>query len=984
MSPPWVDPNLPYVDALYRQWEHQPDAVPADWQRYFAALDASPFPASPTAATPSAAAPATRPAAPTPRPPASPPVSASAPTAGAASAMPAPVVAASPGGTLDTALIDAQHVLKQSRVDELLAAYREIGYLHADLNPLRGYVTPGLALLRESVGGEYPALSPAAFGLGDEDLDTEFSAGPYLTPTRAPLRRIIESAQETYCGVMGVEILHIQNRAMRDWLIANIETDNNRPQWSIPERRGILEDLIRAEEFEHFLHSQFVGQKRFSLEGSESTIPALHALIDRSAYAAQVEEIVLGMTHRGRLNVLVNLLGRSAASIFATFTSDEMPFAYSGSGDVRYHLGFSVDHVNPDGSHIHVGLVANPSHLEAVDPVVEGKARGIQRRRNDLERKKVIPILLHGDAAFTGQGVVAETFNLSQLRGYRTGGTIHIIINNQIGFTTASRDARSTFFPTDVAKSMPVPIFHVNGDHPEAVVRAMDLAFRFRQKFAYDAVVDIFCYRKYGHNEADDPTFTHPVMYEHIRQLPSVATQYGLDLHQAGVYPQEEQAQFRADYRAELKAALAAANDHRREAREDAAFQSEEWRGFTHTYDHTPVDTGVDLARLQELGQALTRVPPGLSINPKLKRIIADRRQRFDQGTNIDWACGEALAFATLLVEGTPVRLSGEDSGRGTFSQRHAVWWHIEDNVPKPYCPFDHLAETQGRFAVYDSPLSEFAVLGFEYGYSLTDPDRLGMWEAQFGDFCNGAQVIIDQFIAAAETKWDRSSGLILLLPHGFSGQGPEHSSAHLERFLLLCAADNIQVCNASTPAQYYHVLRRQMRRKFLKPLVLMTPKSLLRHKLAVSRLTDFATGTRFMEVLDDPLERSAARVLLLCSGQVYYDLWQEREKRGTETVAIIRLEQLYPFPAEQLRAVLARYPEAERVVWVQEEPRNRGAWLFMRERLETLCEPGVIVYAGRPASASPATGSFSQHLRELQALLDEAFGHDPTARNAS
>ncbi|MCE9613140.1 MAG: 2-oxoglutarate dehydrogenase E1 component [Lentisphaerae bacterium] len=935
MSADLYPSNLPYVEELYRLWSGNPAAVPPDWREYFEGLNRN-------AGTPHLAAPS------------------------------APVQAENMAAAL--------HVYKQSRVSELLWAYREIGYLQADLNPLRGYVTPGMAKLRDSVGGDYRELSLGEFDLSEDDLNVEFSAGKYLSPPRAPLSRIIESVRETYCSAMGVEILHIQNRSMRNWLIENIETGNNHPHLETATRRAILEDLIKAEEFEHFLHSQFVGQKRFSLEGSESLIPALHALIDRSAYEADVEEIVLGMTHRGRLNVLVNLLGRSPSGIFATFGSDEMPFAYTGSGDVRYHLGFSVDHVNPDGSHIHVGLVANPSHLEAVDPIVEGKARGIQRRRRDTERKKVIPILIHGDAAFTGQGVVAETFNMSQLKGYRTGGTIHIIVNNQIGFTTASRDARSTFFPTDVAKSMPIPIFHVNGDKPEYVVRAMDLAFRFRQEFAYDAVVDIFCYRKYGHNEADDPTFTHPVMYEMIRQLPSVATQYGEELDREGVYPRSEQDAFREAYRNELRAALAAA-EKQPPVTVDAGFQSDEWRGFTREYDHTPVETGVPDERLYPLAQAVTRMPAEIPFNPKLKRIIADRRQRYDQRANIDWTCAEALAFATLLTEGTPIRLSGEDSGRGTFAQRHAVWWYTDKEKPTPYCPFDHLSPDQARFAVYDSPLSEYSVLGFEYGNSLAQPHMLNIWEAQFGDFANGAQVVIDQFIAAAESKWDRGSGLVLLLPHGYSGQGPEHSSAHLERYLQLCAENNMQVCNMTTPAQYFHVLRRQMRRTFRKPLVIMAPKSLLRHKRAVSRFGEFTSGN-FSEVLDDAQDLDQADVMLFCSGQVYYDLLQARENRHDNRTAIIRVEQLYPFPEQQLQRVLGKYAHVRAFSWVQEESRNRGAWSFIHERINALLGGRPLRYVGRKASASPATGSYSMHQRELQALLDEAFDHGEIPRS--
>ncbi|MDA0990546.1 MAG: thiamine pyrophosphate-dependent enzyme, partial [Verrucomicrobia bacterium] len=689
--------NLPLFEEYWQAWQSEPASVPDDWRTYFERGEVN-FPAGENGS------------------------SRRIPLTGG--------VVRHPEGS--------ENAQQQGRIDSLIWAYRDMGYLHADLNPLRGYITPGLQDLREAIGGEYENLSPEEFGLHETDVSADYSAGLYLKPARGSVNDILQSLRQTYCGPIGVEYLHIHDRDMRQWLIENIETNNNQPRWHNEQMRTIQNDLIRAEEFERFIHSHFVGQKRFSLEGSEALIPALHYLIDRAAYEAGVEELVLGMTHRGRLNVLVNLLGKPAAGIFATFSNEEMPFTYTGSGDVRYHLGFSVDHINPDNSSIHVGLVANPSHLEAVDAVVEGKARGIQRKRGDEHRKKVIPILIHGDSAFSGQGVVAETFNMSQLRGYRTGGTIHIIVNNQIGFTTASRDSRSTFFPTDVAKSMPVPIIHVNGDCPAHVVRAMELAFRFRQEFAYDAVVDIFCYRKYGHNEADDPTFTHPVMYERIRELPSVAAQYGDELNASGDYPAAEQDAFREDYRSDLLAALKSAQSNP-SILSDGAFQSEEWRGFTRAYDHAPVTTSLPVEDLRTLGMALCHIPNSLNLNPKLKRIVADRRQRYDQGTNIDWSSAEELAFASLLIEGTAVRLSGEDTARGTFSQRHAVWWRAEDGKPTPYCPFDYLADTQARFSAYDSPLSEYSVLGFEYGNSLAQPHMLTLWEAQFGDFCNGA-----------------------------------------------------------------------------------------------------------------------------------------------------------------------------------------------------------------------------------------------------
>lgn len=919
--------NLAFVEELLEQWQTDPKSVSPEWRTTFERLERETIPGSRSAG---------------------------------------------PSSVDSSQAETAEHVYKQSRVNALLWAYRDVGYLHAQLNPLQGYITPGMQSLRDSVGGDYRDLSLEEFDLSDADLNTEFSAGQYMVPHRGTLREIIRAARETYCSAMGVEFLHIQNREMRNWIIENIEKNNNRPEWTDAQKRKIQTDLIRAEEFERFLHGNFIGQKRFSLEGSESLLPALRYLLDRAAYEAGLEEVLFGMTHRGRLNILVNLLRRPAAGIFATFSDEELAFRYTGSGDVRYHLGFSTEVINPDGSHIHVGLVANPSHLEAVDPVVQGKCRGIQRRRGDHNRKTVLPILIHGDSAFTGQGVVAETFNLSQLRGYKTGGTIHIIVNNQIGFTTASRDARSTFFPTDIAKSMPVPIFHANGDSPETVARAIELAFRYRQQFSYDAVVDIFCYRKYGHNEADDPTFTHPVMYDMIRDLPSVATQYGEVLNNDGVFSFEEQKEIRDEYLAELTNAIECADTHP-PANTDAAFQSDEWRGFTRDYDHSPVQTSVTPERLARISRKICEVPESIHINPKLRRVINERRKRYEDGTRIDWSAAEALAFATLLADGIPIRLSGEDSARGTFSQRHAIWWSNANGKPKLYCPFDHVAEDQARFTVYDSPLSEFSVLGFEYGNALAQPNMLTMWEAQFGDFSNGAQVIIDEFISSADAKWDRSNGLVMLLPHGYSGQGPDHSSAYLERHLQLCAQNNMQVCNMTTPAQYFHVLRRQMIRNFRKPLIIMSPKQMLRHKLAVSTWEEFTSG-HFLEVLDDPEAPESAVSLILCSGQVYYDLIERRKTFKTRETAIIRIEQLYPFAEKQLKAVMKRYPHANDLIWVQEEPRNMGAWTFIRDHIEYVIGKRTIRYVGRKASASPATGSHTEHKRQLDEFLEEAF----------
>jgi 2-oxoglutarate dehydrogenase E1 component len=927
--------NLLFVEELYERWKEDPAGVPVDWQRFFELENNG--------------------AAPTPHP------------HGDASRV---VFSRSEGGRASGRA--ATHAEKQSRVDEMIWAFRDVGYLHADLNPLQGYVSPALRRLREKVTGQYETLSYEAFGLRDEDLELEFVSAPHLDPPRGKLKDIVASLKDTYCSAMGVEIMHIQHMGMRRWLVENIEKENNASTWSAERKQTIMDDMIRAEEFELFLHSKFVGQKRFSIEGSEALIPALRHLIYNSAFDAGIEEIVLGMSHRGRLNVLGNVVGKPFGSIFSTFSNDEIPFEYTGSSDVRYHLGYSTDHTREDGRSIHIGMVANPSHLEAVDCIVEGKTRGIQQRRSDRDRSRVIPILIHGDAAFAGQGVVAEVFNMSQLEGYHTGGTIHIIVNNQIGFTTGSGDARSTIFPTDVAKSMPVPIFHVNGHNPGQVVRAMDLAMRFRQEFKYDAVIDILCYRKHGHNESDDPTFTHPVMYEHIKNSPSGVSTYGDELHVSGDYTHEEQESFRKRYRAELQEALD--NDDAYPAIDiEEAFQGPDWSAYSNRYEHSKVDTFLPAETIRDLGKKLTTVPDDLNIHRKLERIIGDRRKKFDTGENIDWASAESLAFASLLVEGYPVRLSGEDSGRGTFSQRHAIWWSLKGSEPKPYNPFNVISPNQERFCVYDSPLSEYSVLGFDFGYSIAQPKTLIIWEAQFGDFCNGAQVIIDQFIAAAESKWDRSSGLVMLLPHGYSGQGPEHSSAHMERFLQLCAEDNMQVCNASTPAQYFHLLRRQVHRKFRKPLIIMAPKSLLRHPKAVSSMADFS-DQNFCDVLPDPHANYTATNVLLCSGQVYYDLEAKRQELSDTQTSIIRIEQLYPFPTELLKEELDKYANVDEVVWVQEESRNRGAWTFLIEAIQEALAGRTIRYVGRPPSASPATGSLKRHLKELNRLLNAAF----------
>jgi 2-oxoglutarate dehydrogenase E1 component len=725
----------------------------------------------------------------------------------------------------------------------------------------------------------------------------------------------------------------------------------------------ILEDLFRAEEFERFMHTAFIGQKRFSLEGGESVIPALHHVVD-TAPALGITDLILGMTHRGRLTVLNRILEKPLDEVFSEFEGYEDPGDYGGGGDVRYHLGYEKEHAGLNGGSVRVNLVANPSHLESVGPVVQGMARAVQREREDTDRKKVVPVVLHGDAAFSGQGVVAETFNLANLKGYKTGGTLHIIINNQIGFTTSSRDARSTFFSTDVAKMLPVPVFHVNGDDAEAVVYCVDLALRFRHTFGRDAVVDIFCYRKYGHNEGDDPSFTHPLMYRIIEKKKGPPTIYAEKCREEGVATAEQADQIRKDFRARLKEALhaARASPQKEAARQQPVLAAAE--------EAIPVPTE---AALREIARTITVPPPDFHIHPKLKRIIDEKSSRLEKDGTVDWAFAESLAFGTLLTDGVPIRLSGQDSARGTFSQRHLVWWDTDSRRPQPYTPLTHVPPTEIQFSVYDSPLSEYSILGFEYGFTLGRPRALVMWEAQFGDFSNGAQVITDNYVAGGEAKWGTVSGIVLLLPHGFEGQGPEHSSAHLERFLLLCARDNIQVVNCTTPAQYFHLLRRQALRALRKPLVVMTPKSLLRNPRAVSPIVDLAQGA-FQEVLDDPRRPKKPRRLVLCSGKIFYELSARRDEQKDTATAILRIEQLYPFPARRLTELFKSCAGVTETLWVQEEPRNRGAWCFMHEMFNRSFPGTSLGYIGREESASPATGSHSRHEREQRQIVEAAF----------
>jgi 2-oxoglutarate dehydrogenase E1 component len=854
---------------------------------------------------------------------------------------------------------DGDTIRAQAAVTRLVDAYREYGHYLADLDPLK------LSPRRDS--HQFLELSP--FGLTEADLDrvfyTKLDGGGFRT-----LRELIAILRQTYCRTVGVEFMHIRDRAVRQWLLDRMEPVRNRPKLDLEAKQRIIYKLNAAELFETFLHKNYAGQKRFSLEGGEMLIPLLDTVIERSG-AKGVREIVLGMPHRGRLNVLVNILNKPYGMVFNEFEGN-VPQTVAGDGDVKYHLGFSADYVTAENRTIHLSLTPNPSHLEAVNPVVEGRMRAKQRRFEDRDRRLGVPILIHGDAAFAGQGLVAETLNLSQLPGYQTGGTIHIVVNNQIGFTTAPSEGRSTGYCTDVAKMIEVPIFHVNGEDPEAVIAIGELAVDFRQTFGMDVVIDMVCYRRHGHNEGDEPAFTQPLMYEKIRNRISIRELYTEQLVMAGELPSKAAETIADTFATRLQEVYAEVKSGTYQPKVANRVFAGTWAGLRAGYSFDPVETGVPHGVLVEIARRGGQFPPGFAVNPKLARILAARASAVESGGALDWSTAEMLAIGSLLWEGMPVRLSGQDSRRGTFSQRHAVL--VDMKTGERWIGLDHLKENQPEFCVYNSLLSEAAVLGFDYGYSLDEPNMLIMWEAQFGDFANGAQVIIDQFIASAESKWGRASGLVMLLPHGYEGQGPEHSSARLERFLQLCAEENIQVAVPSTPAQYFHLLRRQVRRDFRKPLVVMTPKSLLRHKLAVSPV-DELTADHFRTVLDDSNPIEKARRVLLCSGKIYYDLLSRRADSSAERdVAVVRIEQLYPWPAREVKTVLGRYRFAREWVWVQEESQNMGAWTFVAPRLEEILGREV-QYVGRDASASPATGSKVVHDREQAEIVEAAIG---------
>ena len=905
--------NLDLIEENYRRWKQDSDSVDSGWSAFFEGFELGNLPQKNGA-----------------------------------------TVAAAPRAAVRESPL-------QTRIDGLVYAYRTLGHTNAQVNPLA------------DKRPQNPLLTLRELGFSEKDLDLAVSSKFFMDNRQMTLREMMAELQRIYADTIGAEFMHIQNTRIRNWVLHRLESRPDKRATPRPVQIALLRALLEAESFEIFLHSRYVGQKRFSLQGAESLMVILDTILHKCP-GSGIEEICMGMAHRGRLNVLANFLRKSLKVIFTEFTENYIPELVGGDGDVKYHLGYRTVRKLGSGAEVEIRLAANPSHLEAVDPVVEGKARARQRIRGDTEhRRKVLPLLIHGDAAFAGQGIVAETLNMSQLRGYGTGGTVHAVVNNQIGFTTVPEDARSSMYATDVAKMIEAPIFHVNGDDPLAVKLVTDMALDFRQEFRRDVVIDMYCYRRYGHNEGDEPAFTQPDLYAKIDKRPSVTQLYKRELLESGVLSDDDAASLETEFELRLEMTLEEVKAiEKRKATGQAKFK-ESSAIFQPEYTSSSPSTAISEKTLRTIVDGLTRVPDGFNLQPKIKRIVLDHRRKvFENGGPYEWHYAETLAFGSLLLEGIPVRLSGQDSSRGTFSTRHSVLY--DEKTGEPYVPLLHLSEKQERICVYNSLLSEAAVLGFDYGYSLDYPNMLCLWEAQFGDFANGAQTIIDQFIVPAESKWQRPSGIVLLLPHGYEGQGPEHSSARLERFLQACAEDNIQVCNLTTPAQYFHVLRRQMKRNFIKPLILMTPKSLLRADFATSRQEDFTSG-RFEEILLSPKAGAASKVkrVILCSGKVYYDLLNYRTAQKIDNAAIIRVEQLYPLAEKKLRAMLKPFPKSAKLIWCQEESQNMGAWTFMEPRLRAMFKR-EIAYAGRNASASPAVGALVIHKREQAQLVAEAF----------
>jgi 2-oxoglutarate dehydrogenase E1 component len=899
--------NADLIDQNYETWLSSPDSLPTEWRAFFEGFELA---QSPSSATKAAASDNT------------------------------------PEGFAS----------KQSRLIGAIYAYRSIGHTIAHFNPLNKE-TP-----------HNPRLTLERLGLEEADLDTVFHTGNYLNGVEMTARELLQRLQQTYCHTVGFEYIHIQETPRRRWLQARIEPECFVPRFTKEEKQRIVRTIMQAEDFENFLQTRYVGQKRFSLEGGETLIACLESIFERCG-KNQVDEIVMGMAHRGRLNVLANFLGKSFEYIFREFSENYVPDTIFGDGDVKYHLGFETKRKTSDGHPVEIRLAANPSHLEAVNPVVEGKARARQRIIGDLERKRVLPVLIHGDAAIAGQGIVSEVFNFSQLQGYRTGGTIHIVVNNQIGFTTGPDEARSSRYCTDVAKIVDAPIFHVNGNDPLATIAAIEAAFDYRQTFGSDVVIDIYCWRKHGHNESDEPAFTQPTLYKKISSMQPIGRALGERLVASGEFTSAEIKQIEADYNDRLEAAFKVA---KKDESLNGDLLSESTAKQQPPYNFKGFNTRVPEAQLLHIAERMVQFPEGFNANKKIIRQLNTKLKAFNADSGIDWGMGEALAFGSLLMDGTPVRLSGQDSERGTFSHRHSVLY--DNETRERYVPLLDLQQDQAQFCVHNSLLSEAAVLGFDYGYSLDYPQMLSIWEAQFGDFVNGAQVIIDQFITCSESKWGRLSGLVMLLPHGYEGQGPEHSSARLERFLQACAENNIQVCNLTTPAQYFHVLRRQMKREFKKPLIIMAPKSLLRHKDCVSKVEHF-TDNEFWSILDDEtVNKKTAKRVIFCSGKVYYDLTAHRQAIKTKDTAIVRIEQFYPLNVELLQRIMANYPKAKDVVWCQEEPKNMGGWSFIAPRMMETIER-LPRYAGRDSAASPAVGCLARHKREQAQLVTDAFG---------
>ena len=965
--------NAAFVEDLYARWAEAPCSVDPSWQAFFASLHEQADAVKAATAKPPWSQ--DRPA-PT-RPDWLPALDGQWPAAAAVGAKVAKAIESrAPEASVET--IRAA-TLDSLRAIMMIRAYRMRGHLKARLDPLGIAITPGDA----------SELDPAAYGFSEADMDRPIFLDYVLGLETSTAREILSILRRTYCGAVGVQYMHISTPQEKGWIQERIEGRDKEIVFSKEGKIAILKKLIEAEGFERFLQKRFPGTKRFGLDGGEACIPALEQIIKRGG-ALGVRDIVLGMPHRGRLNVLAAVMGKPYHVIFHEFQGGtSLPSDVEGSGDVKYHLGASSDR-SFDGNNVHLSLTANPSHLEIVNPVVLGKARAKQaftlRETPDAGRGHVLPLLLHGDAAFAGQGVVAECFALSGLKGYRTGGTVHFIVNNQIGFTTAPHYSRTSPYPSDVALMVEAPILHANGDDPEAVVYAAKVATEYRQKFGKDVVIDMFCYRRFGHNEGDDPTMTQPLMYARIKNHPSTREIYSRRLVEEGVVTAAEVEAWVGEFDSFLDREFEAGKTYKADK---ADWLDGKWSGLAQPEDEDRRGkTGVSIQNLAYLGRRITTIPDSVDVHKTVRRMIENRRSAIETGEGIDWALAEHLAFASLLDEGYPVRLSGQDSVRGTFTQRHSDM--IDQTTEQHYTPLNNIRPGQANYEVIDSLLSEEAVLGFEYGFSLADPNTLTVWEAQFGDFVNGAQVVIDQFITSGERKWLRMSGLVMLLPHGYEGQGPEHSSARLERFLQACAEDNMQVLNCSTPANYFHALRRQVHRDFRKPLVVMTPKSLLRHKKAVSNLADMADNASFHRVMVDGAEAGCdvggislapddriTRVIA-CSGKVYYDLIDARAKTGRNDVYIMRIEQFYPWPMKSVMAVLSRFPNAE-LMWVQEEPKNMGGWTFADAWLELTLERMKVKakrarYVGRPASASTAAGMMSRHMKELEAFLADAF----------